>query len=79
MLVWPSLFMVLLVVMGAVVELHGAGVLVVDGAGRNDTGTSCGVVCLVVGRSSISKLLLNWSLMEVLRASSVGLSAVSYG
>ena len=80
MLVWPSLFLVFVVVMGAVVELHGAGVLVVDGAGRNDTGTSCGVlVCLVVGRSSISKLLLNWSLMEVLRASSVGLSAVSYG
>ena len=60
MFVWPSLFLVFLVVMGAVVDLHGAGGLVVDGAGRNDTGTSCGaLVCLVEGRSSISKLLLN--------------------
>ena len=41
--------------MGAVVELHGAGGLVVDGAGRNDIGTSCGaLVYLVEGRSSIS-------------------------
>ena len=59
MFVWPSLFLVFLVVMGAEVELHGSGELVVDGAGRSDIGTCGALVCLVEGRISISKLLLN--------------------
>ena len=60
MFVWHSLFLLLVVVMGAEVELHGARELVVDGASRSGIGTSCGaLVCLVEGRSSISKLLLN--------------------